>query len=46
MSAPLDSVTIERAHHLAARGIPLQQIANDLRVSRSALYLYGVRSGR
>lgn len=46
MGAPIDPYTLRRAKELADRGIPLQQVADTLGVSRASLYLYGIRSAR
>lgn len=42
----LEPLTIRRAEELAADGMPLEQVAKRLNVSRASLYNYGIRSAR
>lgn len=46
MRYPIDSYTLERAHSLIARGLPMRVVAQRLGVSRASLYAYGFRSVR
>lgn len=43
---PLSDEVLRKAYRLAKDGMTLTEVAKAVGVSRSALYLYGIRSAR